>query len=44
MGFFESQVLNCLMKKLGFGKYYFLEKVMSTNESLFTLPFYRRKD
>ncbi len=42
-GFFESKLLINLMKRLSFGKKYFLEKLIAKNEKEKTLQYYIKK-
>jgi hypothetical protein len=42
-GFFESRFLTALMKRLSYGKRYFLEKLIAKFEKEKTLPFYMKK-
>jgi hypothetical protein len=43
MGFFESKLLISLMKRLSFGKKYYLEKLISKHEKDKTLQYYMKK-
>jgi hypothetical protein len=42
-GFFESKLLISLMKRLSFGKKYYLEKLISKFEKEKTLQYYMKK-
>jgi len=42
-GFFESKLLISLMKRLSFGKKYYLEKLIAKHEKDKTLQYYMKK-
>jgi hypothetical protein len=43
-GFFESKLLISLMKRLSFGKKYYLEKLIAKHEKDKTLQYYMKKN